>query len=29
MDYSPGFFFGVRKNVLRKVMNLKVNKMGN
>ena len=27
--YSPGFFFGVRKNMLRKVIHLKVNEKRN
>ena len=27
--YSPGFFFGVRKNVLRKVIHIKVNEKRN
>ena len=27
--YSPGFFFGVRKNVLRKIIHLNVNRKRN
>ena len=29
MDYSPGFLFGVRKKVVRKVIHLKVNEKRN